>query len=124
MTRLPRLLQGLCALLLCAVAATPMPAQARGRHVLWAVQGQHNTVYLLGSVHVLRASDGGLPDEAMAAYRDAEQLVMELDMDELLADPTAMRETSFVTTRFRKSSAPDPATWNSPMWVMSKRPAF
>ncbi len=77
------------ALAACALAAAlAAPAgQASERHVLWAVEGRHNTVYLLGSIHVLRAEDGGLPEEALAAYRDAEQLVMELDMDDLLANP-------------------------------------
>jgi uncharacterized protein YbaP (TraB family) len=58
--------------------------------VLWTVEGQHNTVYLLGSIHVLRASDGGLPQVADAAYADAEQLVMEIDMDEAAAEPLAL----------------------------------
>ncbi len=68
----------------------PFAGHARERHVLWAVAGKHNTVYLLGSIHVLRAEDGGLPPEAQAAYRDAERLVMELDMDEVMADPTSI----------------------------------
>ena len=66
------------------------PAFARDQHVLWTVEGQHNTVYLLGSIHVLRASDGGLPQVADAAYADAEQLVMEIDMDEAAAEPLAL----------------------------------
>lgn len=78
------------ALALCIAFATPLPAHARARHVLWTVQGQHNTVYLLGSIHVLRATDGGLPEAAMDAYQDAEQLVMEIDMDDLLEHPLAM----------------------------------
>ena len=81
------------ALAACAVLcgiALPLASQARDRHVLWTVQGRHNTVYLLGSVHVLRADEGGLPRVAQDAYADAERLVMELDMDALLTDPTAM----------------------------------
>jgi len=66
------------------------PAFARDQHVLWTVEGQHNTVYLLGSIHVLRASDGGLPQVTDAAYADAEQLVMEIDMDEAAAEPLAL----------------------------------
>jgi uncharacterized protein YbaP (TraB family) len=67
------------------------PAHAKDKHALWTVEGRHNTVYLLGSIHVLRPVDGGLPPIADAAYRDAEQLVMEIDMDDLAAaDPGAM----------------------------------
>jgi uncharacterized protein YbaP (TraB family) len=71
-------------LALCANAA------AREGHVLWTVAGEHNTVYLLGSIHVLRAEDGGLPAAADEAYADAEQLVMEIDMDDALAQPAAL----------------------------------
>lgn len=49
------------------------------RPFLWAVAGEHNTVYLLGSVHVLHASDRALPPPAEAAYADAEVIVEELD---------------------------------------------
>jgi uncharacterized protein YbaP (TraB family) len=67
------------------------PGQARDRHVLWTVAGKHNTVYLLGSIHVLRPGDGGLPQAAERAYDDAEQLVMEIDMDDAAAaDPNQM----------------------------------
>jgi len=82
-------------LLLTVLAAlAPAIGQARDRHVLWTVAGQHNTVYLLGSIHVLRPDDGGLPRPAEAAYEDAEQLVMEIDMDDVAAtDPAAMLQT-------------------------------
>jgi uncharacterized protein len=49
------------------------------QHVFWEVSGHHNTVYLLGSVHVLRSTDAALPDVAEAAYLDAETVIEELD---------------------------------------------
>lgn len=64
---------------------------ARDQHILWKVQGEHNTVYLLGSIHVLRPEDARLPEVAQRAYDDAEQLVMEIDLDDALeGDPLAM----------------------------------
>jgi hypothetical protein len=79
------------ALLCCALGFASSDADARDRHALWSVEGRHNTVYLLGSVHVLRAGDGALPAVAEAAYEDAEQLVMEIDLDDPLGgDPGAM----------------------------------
>jgi len=82
----------LATLLATAVlVATAIPAGAAERSVVWSVRGEHNTVYLFGSIHVLRPGDVGLPRAAQAAYDDAEQLVMEIDMDDpALADPTAM----------------------------------
>ena len=68
-------------------------SQARDQHVLWTVEGQRNTIYLLGSIHVLRPGDGGLPLAAERAYEDAEHLVMEIDLDDAAADPSAMLAT-------------------------------
>jgi uncharacterized protein len=73
-------LAGVAALALLA-AALPGPAQARDRSLLWALEGEHNTVYLLGSIHVLRPADGGLTPAAESAYLDAERLLMEIDLD-------------------------------------------
>jgi len=75
---------------LCAGPA----ADASERNVLWTVRGEHNTVYLLGSIHVLRPGDVDLPRAALEAYADAEQLVMEIDLDDpAVADPTALLGT-------------------------------
>jgi len=85
-----RPITALVAMLALALALAPATGLARDRHILWAVQGKHNTVYLLGSVHALRAADAGLPQAAERAYEDAEQLVMEIDLDDAVADPGAM----------------------------------
>jgi uncharacterized protein YbaP (TraB family) len=50
-------------------------------HTLWKVKGQYNTVYLLGSVHVLKPGDHSLPEEALRAYAAAGALVMEIDLN-------------------------------------------
>jgi uncharacterized protein len=54
-------------------------AQAADQHVFWEVAGRHNTVYLMGSVHVLKSTDAKLPNVVEAAYRDAETIIEELD---------------------------------------------
>lgn len=58
---------------------------------LWKAEGAGNSVYLLGSVHLLRREDHPLPAVIDAAYDDADTLFMELDMDDL--DPLAMQAT-------------------------------
>jgi uncharacterized protein YbaP (TraB family) len=74
-----------------AAAALAFPVQARDAGVLWTVQGERNTVYLLGSVHLLRPGDGGLSRAAEAAYADAEGIVMEIDLDDAaVAEPGAL----------------------------------
>ncbi len=68
-------------LLLVLVAA---PALAQGHPVtMWRIDGVTNSVYLLGSIHLLREQDHPLPTVIDSAYEDAEVVVMELDMDDL-----------------------------------------
>ncbi len=50
---------------------------------VWALHGAHNTVYLAGSVHLLKATNAKLPAAFDKAYVDAAALVMEVDMDDL-----------------------------------------
>jgi hypothetical protein len=86
------MMRRLAALLMVLAAGLASPgAVAAERNVLWSVRGQHNTVYLFGSIHVLRPGDVGLPRAAEVAYADAEQLVMEIDLDDPeVGDPAAI----------------------------------
>jgi len=54
---------------------------------VWAIHGEHNTVYLAGSVHLLKASDARLPAAFDRAYADSKALVMEIDIGKV--DPLA-----------------------------------
>ena len=54
---------------------------------MWQVEGVQNNVYLLGSIHLLREKDYPISPAIYAAYRNADVLYMELDMDD--ADPVA-----------------------------------
>ena len=62
---------------------TVWPDTAGHPVTLWRATGQSNSVYLLGSIHLLRPGDYPLPAAIDAAYEEAEVLVMELDMDDL-----------------------------------------
>jgi uncharacterized protein YbaP (TraB family) len=71
-----------------AAADAPHPV------TLWQVEGASNSVYLLGSIHLLRPQDYPLPTALDAAYEDAEVLIMEIDMDDM--DPFAA-QVAFTT---------------------------
>jgi uncharacterized protein YbaP (TraB family) len=66
-------------LLLAGGVTTPSAAEP----AIWELQGRGGSVLLLGSIHMMRESDYPLPDNVIAAYRQADQLIMELDMDDL-----------------------------------------
>src|SRR5262249_33763547 len=62
--------------LLCSLSA-------RAGSPVWAIHGDHNTVYLAGSVHLLKAEDSRLPAAFDRAYGGSKALVMELDMSKV-----------------------------------------
>ena len=49
-------------------------------HCLWELHGRHNTVYLLGSIHVLRPADYPLEPAVLEAYARSSALVMEINL--------------------------------------------
>lgn len=70
-----------------AVASwAPRPSEARDRHLIWTVQGAHNSTTIMGSVHTLRSDAYPLPDIFDRSYEEAEILVFETEMDKM-ADP-------------------------------------
>jgi uncharacterized protein len=80
-TLVSRLGLGLCGIILCIVA------RADGAlHSLWELHGKHNTVYLLGSIHVLRQSDYPLAAPVLEAYANAKSLLMEVNLDEISSE--------------------------------------
>jgi len=56
---------------------------AQAASPVWAIHGEHNTVYLAGSVHLLKADDAGLPSAFDLAYSHSRKLVMEIDLGNL-----------------------------------------
>jgi uncharacterized protein len=76
--------RGLALWTLCWLAAGAASAHAgTTQHTLWALHGKHNTVYVLGSIHTLRASDYPLASAVLDAYRDSKSLIMEINLDEI-----------------------------------------
>ena len=85
-----RLASRLIGLLVCCLALSG-PSRGDGPvHALWELHGKRNTVYLLGSIHVLRASDYPLPKAISDAYANSKSLVMEINLGEVdIADVQA-----------------------------------
>ena len=61
-------------------------AAETGRGCLWSFQTDHNTIYLLGSMHLFKKESYPLPGEIQKAYADAAKLVFETDMEKM-GDP-------------------------------------
>lgn len=63
--------------------ATPSVAKQPPVPLLWKVSDADNSVYLLGSFHLLRPTDYPLSGDVDAAFADAESLVFELPPEEM-----------------------------------------
>jgi uncharacterized protein YbaP (TraB family) len=66
----------------------PLNAQERQpadavKHSLWKVEGPHSTIYLLGSVHLLKKENYPLAASMEAAFSNAQIAVFELDQDKM-----------------------------------------
>ena len=77
---LRRRLLGLC---LASVVLTTAARADGALHALWELHGKHNTVYLLGSIHVLRPSDYPLAPAVLNAYGNAKSIYMEVNLQEI-----------------------------------------
>ncbi len=72
---------------LILVMGTCLRAHAgANHHAFWEVKGRSNTLYLVGSVHMLKPADSVLPPEMLQAYERSKTLVMELDLNDAAGD--------------------------------------
>ncbi|MFV1994818.1 MAG: TraB/GumN family protein [Verrucomicrobiales bacterium] len=76
--RLYPILLGLSFILGISSPAKAEPIQSKA--AVWRVQSPTSTLYLAGSVHLLRAEDHPLPSAYDEAYADAERLYFEVDL--------------------------------------------
>ena len=61
-------------------ACSTWPASG-SKSTLWEVKGSHNSVYLLGSIHVLPASAYPLHPAMQKAFNDSQRIVFEVDLN-------------------------------------------
>lgn len=80
-----------------AQAAAVSAVQARPVPLLWKVSDADNSLYLLGSFHMLKSDDYPLGADVDAAFDDAESLLFEID-------PAAMTSPDTIT-KFQQASA-------------------
>lgn len=85
---LRRLFLLLCLVLLAPISRADAPAAAY-HPLLWKVSDADNSVYLLGSFHLLKPDDYPLSEEVDAAFADAESLLFELSPGDLVAPDVA-----------------------------------
>jgi uncharacterized protein YbaP (TraB family) len=68
----------------------PLLAHADSQPATYTVQGKHNVVHLVGTVHLLQDNEA-LPANITRSYADAKQLLLEIDTSSM--DAMAVQET-------------------------------
>ncbi len=61
------------------------PAPATAKNCLWKITSKENTVYLLGSIHLLKQDAYPLSDVIEGAFNNSKTLVLEVDLDAMNA---------------------------------------
>ena len=82
-SRYPRRFFNAVALLVFLIPSLAAVAGPEQRGLVYAVQSDQVTLYLAGSIHVLREEDYPLPAVLSEVYRKSDALIMELDLDDL-----------------------------------------
>jgi uncharacterized protein YbaP (TraB family) len=78
-------------LLVLPVAAQSPRTATTTHHSLWKVQGKRNTVYLMGSIHVLKDENYPLAVALESAYTNSQVVVFETDIGALEDGATQMK---------------------------------
>ncbi len=73
------------------VAGQTNRVAASTRHTLWKVQGQTNTLYLMGSIHVLKQENYPLPAPLENAFSNAQVAVFETDIGQMSSPDIAFQ---------------------------------
>ncbi|MEM9006366.1 MAG: TraB/GumN family protein, partial [Cyanobacteria bacterium P01_F01_bin.86] len=63
-----------------ATCSSKIGKSEEGNVFLWEIESPSNTVYLLGSIHMLRETDYPLSRPIQAAFEEAENVVFEIDL--------------------------------------------
>mgnify|MGYP000232871179 CR=1 FL=1 len=71
-----------------AADAQHVSPNAKTQKILWKVQSPQNTIYLVGSIHVLQKHHYPLDDVFDDAFNESSRVIFEVDLDEL-ASPLA-----------------------------------
>ena len=66
--------------------ARERPATGNGNHFLWSMKTARNSIYFLGSIHLLKRDSYPLAAEIENAYEDCASIVFETDLD-AMKDP-------------------------------------
>ena len=61
------------------------------KHFLWSVQSEGNTIYLLGSIHILRKDSYPLPEAVERVYDCCQKVVFETDLEGMHAPDVQMK---------------------------------
>lgn len=72
-------------LIFLLMALQTLPSFAADKNFMWELDSENNTIYLLGSIHLLSPKSYPLSEEIEATFDEAEVVVVETNMDSLMS---------------------------------------
>ncbi len=106
---------GIIPLLVLVLAGCASTSQSddEGKYPLWKVEGKGNTVYLLGSVHLLPESAHPFPEAFNSAYKQADEVVFEISLDEadMMESMMGLMFKAMMTNGKTLEDVVSPETW-------------
>jgi uncharacterized protein YbaP (TraB family) len=75
-------------------ALSAEPGAGAAKHSLWKMQGRQNSVYLLGSIHILKKEDYPLPAVIESAFTNSQIAVFETEIEKM-EDPAVAMKLAF-----------------------------
>ena len=97
-TKIPSLLHKSIALFVFAIYIATSISAVRAESSVWQVTSDNSTLFIGGTVHLLRPTDYPLPSEYEAAYLESEELYFETDissMNDLSVQAKMLQELTY-----------------------------
>lgn len=91
---------------LCSALLSAALVGAHADSSVWAISSSGNTLYLGGTIHMLRPSDYPLPEEYEQAYQDSSKIYFETDlnaMNELSVQTRMLQQLTYTDGRSLKT---------------------
>ncbi len=106
-----------------APAPTPAPAVKDVDPALWVVKDADTTIYLFGTIHILKPGLGWFDDGVKAAFDKSDQLVLEMVKPDDATMQQMVIRMAINPSRARRSPSSSPRTSARPMPPRSPRTA-
>ncbi len=85
---------------LCIIASVQQTSAAEKKHSLWKISSKTNTIYMFGSVHLLKEGDYPLDESIERAFENSSRIFFEVNLDAI--DEQKMKQLTIATGTYKE----------------------